>query len=585
MSKALLILIVFTFLGLTGGGVWKQIQMAIAPPIYDPISYYSRAQLFWSAVGKSDFHGILNGPMAIRPPGTALILYPFGFRNSVHSFLFRSVIVPILIWVVALSIPVANQLKGWSDALLGGSLVVGLATMPLFYQFEYNETFYTAYKVMNQWGMVDSLEASLAALAVSLLCFGIVVRSVPWCAFGWIVSVFSFFVKPSGSLVMMSLIAIAAVEFGILFFENGSGRRAVVRFAFIVYAIAFCLFGVAFWLALKSDYMSHEVIGQAIKASQYLISMYQGRELVALLAMFIVPVVGWWWLCPGMLYFSLIVVETIQSVLKRQGSSVGAQLAVVGFLLVAAVCWWIFLAGQQHRYLFPFILLSISWFVPDIFRRIRALGPSAKGGIIGYCLAPAFLLIGLLWSKEPPINFQQLMGINLSAGGFGAEVNQAKWLLAESERLGRPLNLYSIGNYRAGALEMVDWVKSIENNNSPHRFSVKRPLNWVDSPGLRADEMVQSDFLLLEDIPVGVPGETATVSDWPEEVQQFKRFAYSSHDVDKNGLVLVSDGEVKVFRVADPHKFSESLYRWANSIRWKNDFRERNRAFLEKVSK
>src|SRR6202011_227408 len=97
MSKAALILIVCIFLVLIGGGIWKRTRMAVAAPIYDPISYYCRAELVWDAIAKGDLHGILNGPMAQRPPGTAFLLYPFGFKPSIRSFLFRSVFLPILI--------------------------------------------------------------------------------------------------------------------------------------------------------------------------------------------------------------------------------------------------------------------------------------------------------------------------------------------------------------------------------------------------------------------------------------------------------------------------------------------------------
>ena len=46
--------------------------------------------------------------------------------------------------------------------------------MPLFYHFEYNDIFAKAYVVTNQWGLVDTLEGAIAALATSSLRFGIV---------------------------------------------------------------------------------------------------------------------------------------------------------------------------------------------------------------------------------------------------------------------------------------------------------------------------------------------------------------------------------------------------------------------------
>src|SRR3982074_1526582 len=132
MNKATLILIVCIFLVLIGGGIWKRTHMAVAPPIYDPMGYYYRAQLVWSAFAKGDLHGILNGPMSVRPPGTVFVLYPLGFKGSIHSFLFRSVLAPILIWAIALSIPVVTLVTRRSDALLGSALIIGFTAMPLF---------------------------------------------------------------------------------------------------------------------------------------------------------------------------------------------------------------------------------------------------------------------------------------------------------------------------------------------------------------------------------------------------------------------------------------------------------------------
>ena len=365
MSKALLILIVSIFLVLIGGGIWKRTHMAVAPPIYDPIGYYCRAELVWTALAKGDLHGILNGPMAARPPGTALILYPFGFRASVHSFLFRSVFAPILIWAIALSIPIATRVRCRWDAFLGSALIVGLTTMPLFYHFEFNEMFAKAYNVTNRWGLVDSLEGAIAALAVSLLCFGIANRSIKWCAVGWFVCVFSLFIKPSGLLIMMALVGVATVEFIVRFFGSHSNRRAILKFAALVYFIGFSIFGVALWLAFGSDYMSREMIAQAVRGQQFVRSLHRGRELFAILALFVVPVLGWWWFCPGIFFSSFVVVEAVQSIAKRQWSAVGLRLATAGLILVSAVCWWIFLAGQEHRYLFPFLPMVIAWFVPE----------------------------------------------------------------------------------------------------------------------------------------------------------------------------------------------------------------------------
>jgi hypothetical protein len=582
MNKVILVLIVCLFLALIGGGIWNRTQLAVAPPIYDPIGYFCRAQLVWSAIAEGNLHGILNGPMSIRPPGTTFILYPFGFRTSIRDFLFRSVFAPILIWAIALGIPVAVYSKRRLDILLGSAIIVGLTSMPMFYQFELSEEFTKLYNVTNQWGLVDSLEAAIAGLATSLLCAGIANKCLSWCSVGWFVGALSFFIKPSGLLVMIALAGIGTVELVILFFGNSSDRRPILKFAFPVYLSGLTIFGVALGLAVFSDYMSREVIAQAVRASQLLIAMQkEGPDILSMLALLVVPVFGWWWFCPGMLFLGLMAAETIRSIVRRQWSPVSMRLGAAILILLAAICWWMFLAGQAHRYLFPFLLMLIIWFVPDLIRRVQSFGPSGKGAVIGYGFAPALLLSGLLWSKQPSPIFQHLMGVNLTAGGFAAEVVQGKWLLTESEKVGRPLNLYVIGNYRVGAVEMVDWVNSVEKRNVSHLFVMKRPMNWADAPGLRARELIESDFLLLEDVSDQSMAEAPTIASWPEEVERFKRFAYAERGVAKNGLELVSDGAVKVLRVADIQQFKKALYSWANAIHWTDDFRERNKEFLE----
>ena len=93
------------------------------------------------------------------------------------------------------------------------------------------------------------------------------------------------------------------------------------------------------------------------------------------------------------------------------------------------------------------------------------------------------------------------------------------------------------------------------------------------------------DFVLLEDVRSEVNGEAPTVSSWPEEVERFKQSAYSERGADKNGLELVSDDPIELLRVADARKFSKALYAWANSSHWTDDFRDRNKAFLENPPK
>src|SRR5258705_11914508 len=98
---------------------------------------------------------------------------------------------------------------------------------------------------------------------------------------------------------MMALVGVATVEFVVRFFGSRSNGRAILKLAALVYFIGFSIFGVALWLAFGSDYMSREMIAQAVRGQKFVLSLNQGSELFAMLALFVVPVLGWWWFCPG----------------------------------------------------------------------------------------------------------------------------------------------------------------------------------------------------------------------------------------------------------------------------------------------
>ena len=544
------------FLILVAFGVYKKSALAVAPPIYDPIAYYHKAAVVWSALSKGNLAGTLNGVKANRPPGTALLLYPLGFEASVRGFLFRSVFAPIVLWMLALTVTVAALAHRTSDGVVGGCLAVGLATVPLFYQFEYSDVFNGLYQVTNNWGFVDSLQAAVSALAVCLLVVGIEKGSLPLCIGGWLSASLTFFIKPSGSLVMAATMAVAAIELVIRYIRYPEQRRLTLRFAGWVFLSCLPIFGLAFWAAFGSDYLSKEMVSASVKAQGILRLITEGEDLTAVFIRFIVPVIGWWWFCPMVFCLMLLGVQSVASIINRSWDPLSLRLVGCVMLAIIAICWWLFFAGIQHRYLFPFILMIIIWLAPSVVERINGAGMTVKGAIVCYSLAPAFLLVALLYSARPPISLQAAMGVNLTTGQFAFEVKVGRKLLSKAAKLGRPINIYSIGNIRVGVVEMMDRVKTIESGNYLGEFQIKRPLNWKDIPGLRLEEMVESDYLMMEDVRPPSAPTAASIADWREEVEQFKQHVYLNHDVEKNGLELVHDGSVKVFRIVNKEKLS-----------------------------
>ena len=570
------------FLVLAGFGIYKKSGEAIAPPIYDPIAYYHKGAVVWSALSKGNLAGTLNGVKANRPPGSSLLLYPFGFKPSVRSFLFRSVLAPIVLWTLALAIVVAAVARRTSDAVAGGCLAVGLATLPLFYQFEHSDFFNGLYQISANWGLVDPLQAAVAALAVCLLVVGIEKGSLSLCIAGWLSSALTFFIKPSGSLVMAGTIGVAAIELAIRYIRHPEQLRSILKFAAWIFLSCLIVFGLSLWAALGSDYLGEATVSAGIKAAGILRLITEGEDLTAVFMRFIVPVFGWWWFCPMVFCLILFGIEAAKSIVRRQFNPIILRLAGSFAVASLAIFWWLFFAGTQHRYLFPFMLMVVMWLAPSVIEQVCRAGATLKSAIACYSLAPAFLLLALLYSTNPPASLQSAMGVNLTTGQYAFEVQLGRRLLSEAGRLGRPIKIYSIGNMRVGVVEMIDRVKTIETGNYLGEFEIKRPLNWKDVPGLRLQEIVQSDFLIMENVrpPSASSAPTTSISNWGEEVEQFKQYIYFNRGIDKNGVELLEDGSVKAFRVVNPEMLAKALHAWAEAILWENDFAERNRAFL-----
>ena len=72
--------------------------------------------------------------------------------------------------------------------------------------------------------------------------------------------------------------------------------------------------------------------------------------------------------------------------------SVSLRLAGCLGLSIFAIFWWLFMAGTEHRYLFPFILMIIIWLLPDVLERLREASTTVKSAVACYSLVPAFLL-------------------------------------------------------------------------------------------------------------------------------------------------------------------------------------------------
>ena len=129
---------------------------------------------------------------------------------------------------------------------------------------------------------------------------------------GWLSAALSLFIKPSGALVMAASIGIAAVELAIKLLRHSEQRRLTLKFAGWSFLSCLPVFGLAFWAALGSDYLSKETVVVPIKAQGIVRAITQGQDLIGLFMRFIVPVIGWWWFCTMAFCLILFGVDTIR---------------------------------------------------------------------------------------------------------------------------------------------------------------------------------------------------------------------------------------------------------------------------------
>ena len=365
-SKALPIIILLIWVVCIGVMEWQHVCASPQPPIYDAISYIGKATAFWDNVAQGWPHNPFDGVYSLRPPGTVLLSYPFGFSADYHGFLFRSIFVPFIIWIIAILIaswPARSTIKPvtfW-PSILGVFL---LGPMPFFFQFEHPTDAH--------WGLVDGFLASMAALAVACAGRSLIKKSRKWVVFAALVSTFCLLIKPTGSIVLLftALFWCGATLLSIIL-KDGLERREKFNFWLFGTIVFVLIGGVTSWLLLQTSYLSQEVqtyMKQAVKILQaesgsaltfpIFVSMLNslfGPQL------FIIVILGGFfnWKKTGNNNFQP------PSWLFLSSSFL--------FLLIGGYFWLVITGISSIRYFYPFALMILIPIIIITFRKIYSL--------------------------------------------------------------------------------------------------------------------------------------------------------------------------------------------------------------------
>jgi hypothetical protein len=577
IAKSSYVLIVCFVLSIIAVGIHKKAYQAVAPPIHDPISYYSKSQIVWDAIKSHHWKSAFD-QFPQRPPGTAVILYPFGFVPSIQSFLFRSTLAPLVIWGLTLVLIVLPKINEVKEMLAGAAITSGLLALPIFYHFEFPIAPERALGISLQWGLVDVLQSSVGSLSVVLLIAGIRQNIRSLIVLAWFVGAYSFFIKPSGILVMGCLFLIYATESFISWKNRTKETKKAIIDLLVFLALGITITGGSICLAVSSGYLSKEVI-KAAQVSQKLFLEMIHQSICYQLGLFLNPILGDWWVFPIMATTILSFGVSVYSLFKWRYSELGLRFAGSLLIFSAALFWWVTMAGQEHRYLFPFIMLIMSWLIiPIIFYWMISLGNKVRYIAIVYCLVPFIAIIALLNVQQGKISskIEKFFGYNLDAAQYQDEVKMGHYLLQEARKIQRPANIYSIGNYRVGAVEMIDWVNSIEHEVEAHHFTIYRVNDWIH-PGIKMKQLLSCDYFIIEKSQLGgMPSFQIDAMRWQDEESTLTRFINVSADNPNSGIRLLQWGPVLLYKVENREKFVTSCNKWVASHKWSDDFWIRN---------
>jgi len=84
-----------------GGILWMKSRQSRFPPIGDDYTYIAKGRETWANLRNGFPKNPFDVQPALRPPGTVLVTYPFGFDNDYRAYRFRTVFIPFVVWTLA----------------------------------------------------------------------------------------------------------------------------------------------------------------------------------------------------------------------------------------------------------------------------------------------------------------------------------------------------------------------------------------------------------------------------------------------------------------------------------------------------
>jgi hypothetical protein len=579
------------FLGIT---IWAHIRITHQPPIYDALGYWWKAFNFWHALHQGHIFYPLNLEPTIRPPGTVLMAYPFGFNPDPRGFYFRSIFFPAVLLLLAALVaayePRSATRERWRVALIAACF----STPVIVYWFAIIPS-----PMPSSWGLVDGFLTGVAALAAAAAWRSVKRASVIWCATTATASALCILIKPSGALVaalialIWAFLAYASIRYraavSLLAAERMAALRRFIGGALIIGAVDLAVLGAA----VHSKYLSEAniAIGRAaiavmnadLKVSVWsafltLVHTGLGAALTAWMLLAIaIAAVGW--TSPKSRC------RQPRDAMFHGGAAIAAILAVVSGLWF----WLIASGGGWIRYGMPFFMMAMILMVPAVIWFSSYVPLVMNRCIIAVMLAALTNLALLLAQPNPSLAWQRWTGVNLSSGRLFA--GMAPFQRFVDTPRATALFVYSLdvgetdeADQTLSSLILQRWIVHPERPS----LLIRRPLDWQRPTTYRIDEILSSDYLLFEPERNPVARASAFANAYPNSIESEQSLfvAWASSLTPADGVEIVVDlPSARILQIRDKIALGKSLLRMISGRHWRAVFTNANGRALTRLEK
>jgi hypothetical protein len=562
------------------GGVYRKSSQAVAPPIYDAMQYYAKAALVWQALGTGKLVNPLNVAPTERPPGVIVLSGPTGFSPDFRAFFFRATFFPIILFIAACWLVAHERLRDPRAGWLIASACAALVALPMFYHFERSDIL----PVPASWGLVDGFLAGVASMATALLLLGARRQSLAVTAGGALTGAFTLIIKPSALFVIPVILWAWFIELLIVHWPVRRAWRQDSRFR--AYALGSCstillVVGLMTFVCFRSRYLSNDTLSFFANSQRILREMYRGTSLAKLILPQVHPWLGWHWVILWGVIVALALVGAVVrgARLRMETEDVRFFAALVAF--GGGVIWWIWVAGPSEvRYVLPFVLVFIVITLPGILLRVASLPTWARCPWCVAMVAPAVLLTLLLWTDQPAIFLQRLLGVGLATGQFREEVRIGSSVVDEAQTLKRDLTVYVTET--DGSQAVVEAVGAYHHLIAPKDkfFRTLCPIDWRRPPLIRRHDLLSADYVLFRPIDDAKEMRRWAVAEridgFEAETRAIRAWLTGAGTAD--GLEVTYSGSLRLVKIVDLGAADRSFGLFVGQHRWRNLFSSENSA-------